>query len=109
MVRVDAQLLAGVGLQREVGVTHHLLGELASTIGVDATRLVDLRQLDRLDVRVAAQLPALDVELALEQLVLRLHRDVLTRCHRHRARDESRQTGEPHDPRAGIRRRRHRG
>ena len=33
---IDAELFAGVRLQREFGVTHHLFGELARPIGIDA-------------------------------------------------------------------------
>ena len=35
-VGVDAELLAGVGLEREVGVAHELGGHRAGGVGVDA-------------------------------------------------------------------------
>src|SRR5262249_28753534 len=78
------------------------LGELTGAVGIDPTRLIDLRELDRLDMRIAVQLAALDIELTLQELVLRLHRDVLTGGHRDGARDETGESGEPHDPGAGI-------
>ena len=91
-VGIDPQLFPGVGAEGRLGIDHHLLGQLAGQIGVDPTGLVELGQLHRLDVGVALELPALDRQLPLEQLLLGLHGAVLPRGHRHRAGD---QAGEP--------------
>ena len=51
---VDAELLAGVGLERELGVAHHRLGQLAGPrSGVDAPRLGRCRPARRSRRRVA--------------------------------------------------------
>src|SRR5207249_3321510 len=54
-------------------------------------------QLLPLEVRVAAQLARLHRQLALEQLALRLHRDVLPRRHRHRPSDEPGEARQAHE------------
>ena len=52
---IDAELVAGVRLERSLGILHQLRRDLTSGVGSDAARHVDLRELDGLDVRVAAR------------------------------------------------------
>ena len=58
---VDAELLAGVGLEGELGIAHHRLGQRRASGGVEPPRLVDAGQLGRLEVGLPAQLAALDL------------------------------------------------
>ena len=92
-----------MGLERRLRILHQLRGDLARGVGSNAPRHVDVRELDRLGVRVPCELTALDGELALEQLALGLHRHVLARSHRERTRDQTGNPCGPHDRRRRAR------
>ena len=71
-------------------VRHQLFGDEPRESGLDAAVLVDLRELAQLALRVLAR--ALRLRCARSASLgvsLRADRDVLTRRHRHRARDEA--------------------
>ncbi len=70
-----------MGLERELGVAHVHLGEIRGEVGLDALALVDGAQLRLLGVGVSGERLALDAQLSLEQLALRLHGDELTSSH----------------------------
>ncbi len=55
--RVDAELLAGVGLEGDLRVAHHLAGELVGHVGVEAAAHVDGGQLATFDLGVALEWP----------------------------------------------------
>ena len=95
----DAQLLAGVGLEGDVGVPHHLDRQLLGQGGVDATALVDGGQLLALHLGVVADGLAFDVKLPEHQLGLRPHRDVLAGGHREGTGDQTGDAGQAHRPR----------
>src|ERR1039458_1574093 len=94
---MDAQLLAGMGLERDLRIGHHLPGDLRGELGGDTAALVDLHQLLELSFGATMDLLPLALELALEQFGLSAHRDVLTGSHRERTAEKPCQTREPHD------------
>ena len=100
---VDAELLAGVGLERELGVPHHLVDQLACHRRVDPPPLVDGDQL------VAARPSGLRRSACRStsssrwsELALGLHRDVLAGRHGEGAGHQAGHPGQPdHDRRPG--------
>ena len=94
LLRVDAQLLAGVGLEGEIGIPHHLDRELVGHVRVDPPTLVDGRQLSPLVLGIVADGLSFDVQLPLHQLGLGPHGDVLPRRHRERPGDQTGDAGQ---------------
>ena len=90
-------------LEGNLGVAHDRLGDATSVSLLDAAKPVGGRELSGLVLRMSLELPTLDLELALQELRLRGHRDVLPRRHGKRARDEARQPGEQDDRRDRVR------
>jgi hypothetical protein len=68
LLGIDAQLVAGVGLECPVGVAHHGLGHGSGLRGVEAALLVDVGQFPGLELGAAAQLAGLDPQLPQQQL-----------------------------------------
>ena len=86
------------------GFLHDRLGDATRVGLLDAAKPVDGGELSGLVLRMALELATLDLELALQELRLRRHRDVLPGRHGERARDQARQPGEQDDRRdAGSR------
>ena len=99
---IDAQLLAGVGLEGELGVAHHLGRELGGHRGVEAPALVDGGQLLALVLGIVADGLPLDIELPEHELGLRPHRDVLAGGHREGPGDQSGDAGQAHRAGRGV-------
>ena len=91
---MDAELLAGMGLEGRLWVGHHLAGDLGGEVRGDAPALVDLHELLQLAFGATMDLLALAFELTLEQLGLGPHRHVLARRHRERAAEQTGESGE---------------
>ena len=102
-VGTDAELLPGVGLERSLRIGHHLAGDLGGELGGDAATLVDPDELPELPLGSAVDLLTLEFELALEQLGLSLHRDVLAGGHRERAAEKPGQARQLHHSHGRIR------
>ncbi len=100
---IDAELVPSVGLERGLRILHQLSRDLASGVRSNATRHVDVGELDGLRVRMPGELAAFDGQLALEQLTLCLHGHVLTCRHRERPRDQAGNPCSPHDRRRRAR------
>ena len=84
-------------LERDLGVPHDLVDQLRGQARIEPPALVDGRELPTLGLgRPAERLP-LDVELALEELALGLHREVLAGGHRERPGDQPGEPGQPDD------------
>ena len=81
------------------GLAHHLGGGACRTAGIHAVALVHRRQLGGLELGVVLQLASLDVELALDEVVLGRDADPLPGRHRDRTRDGSGDAGQAHDRR----------
>ena len=77
-----------MGLQGQFRVAHHLRRQPIGGGGVDPARPVDVSQLPLLVVGPVVDLPALDLQLAQEQLALGRHRVVLPDRHGDGAADQ---------------------
>src|SRR4029077_109818 len=95
----EPQLLASVHLESHHRVLHDRLGNPPGVGLLNPTEAIDSGKLARLGFGMAFELPALDLELALEQLGLRRHRNELPRSHRERSRYEACEPREQHDRR----------
>ena len=102
------ELLAGVDLQRLLGVAGQLHGDLAGQRRLDAAGDVELGELLHLVDRVLAQLLTLDVEFGEDQFALRGDGGVFAGRHREGAGREARQAGD-HDGLRGDGAARHAG
>ena len=102
VLRRDPELLAGVGLQGELGVLHDLVDHVAGHGGVDAPSHVHAPELGRLALGAAVERPALHLELALHQLALGGHGEVLAGRHGEGAGDQPGHPGQAHDRPAGV-------
>ena len=88
MLGADAQLLAGVGLERQLRVRHDLVHHVAGHLGIDPPLLVYAAQLVGLPGGALFERHPLDLELALHELALRRHGEVLARRHGEGARHQ---------------------
>ena len=95
--RVEAELLAGERVERDVLAAHDRVDERARRVGRDALGPVDHLELVALLLRERAQLLLLDAQLVLVELALRPDRDPLPRRHRERAGHQPGDAGEHHD------------
>ena len=91
-----------MGLERQIGILHHLVDHLPGHAGVDATTHVHAAQLGRLTLGAMAERPPLDIELAFHQLTLGGHGEVLPRGHGERAGDQPGHPGQSDNGRAGV-------
>ena len=89
-------------IQGDVRVAHDRGGNAVRIVGFDAAALEGGGELARLRFRMTFQLATLDVELVLEQLLLRRHGDELASGHREGAGDEAGEPGEPDDAGGGA-------
>src|SRR5438105_11941915 len=89
-------------VERHVRVTHDCRGNTARVVRLDAAALKGGGELACLRFRVALQLATLDVELVLEQLLLRRHGHELARGHGEGAGDKTGEPGEPDDAGGGT-------
>ena len=103
MVGADAQLLPGVGLEGQLRIRHDLVHHVPRHFGIDAPLLVHAPQLEGLALGALAQRDALDFELALHELALCRHGEVLPRSHGERTGHQTGHADQPYDlaPRAG--------
>ena len=99
---VMPELLAGVRLEREVGVLHDLVDHVGGHRRVDAAAHVHAAQLGRLALGAVAERPALHLELALHQLALGGHGEVFAGRHGEGARDQAGHPGQAHDGAPGL-------
>ncbi len=83
-------------LERDHRIAHDGLGNAPSVCLVNPPKAVHRSKLLGLRLGMALQLGALDFELALQELGLRRHRDVLTGGHRESTGDQSGEAGEQH-------------
>ena len=95
--RVEAELLTRQGVERDVTLAHDVVDERPGLGVGDALGLVDGGELGALLVGERRQLAALDAQLVLVELALRLHRDPFTRRHGEGTGDEPRDAREQHD------------
>ena len=89
--------------ERGVQVGGQLGRHSVGKIGSNASGPVDAGELPTFGFRPPLELATLDVEFPLEELTLRLDRDVFAGCHRERPGQEPSETGEPHEARPGVR------
>jgi hypothetical protein len=68
---------------------HELVGDLFREIGIEAATNVDLGQFFMLTLVVRPELGDLAFDVGLFGVGLGVHRNVLSRSHRHRARDQT--------------------
>ena len=90
LVRDQCPAPRGVYCQGFLGIAHHLVGRGAGVLGLHAVTLVHRRQLGSLGEGVVHQLPSLDGELTLNQVVLRGHTHPFAGGHADRTRPQRR-------------------
>ena len=103
MLGADAQLLPGVGLESQLRIRHDLVHHVPRHFGIDAPLLVHAPQLEGLALGALAQRDALDFELALHELALCRHGEILPDSHGERTGHQTGHADQPYDlaPRAG--------
>ena len=95
---VDAQLLAGVGLERQLRVRHDLIRHVGGHGRVDAPFHVHAAQFFGLPLGALLQRLALHIDLSLEQLALGTHGEVLPRRHGEGSSHQPGHAGQADDP-----------
>src|SRR3990172_1942734 len=95
--RVQPQLLAHERVQRHLRVLHQPRRRRLRLLLRKALRLVDERQLALFLLRGCLKLAPLQLDLALEQLALGAHGDILASAHGEGAGEEARDAGQEHE------------
>ncbi len=93
-IGIDAELFPGVNRQGGLGYPHDVGGRIECDLAGHAVAFVHRRQLGSLRLGVVHQFAALDVELAVDQLVLCGDADPLPGGHAGRTGDRTGQSGE---------------
>ena len=99
----DTQFVAGMGAQRIM--CHQLLRDLDCKHWIEAAANIDRSQFLMLTLVVDTKLRTLLFQIGLLGVLLRMHRDVLARGHRHGAGDETGNAGDQHAAMGRVRRR----
>src|SRR5262245_13272485 len=104
LVRIEAELLAHERVKGVLGVADHARGDRLRFGFGEALAPVDRGELLALLIGHRLELRPLQRDLALEQLPLRLHRDVLAGAHRERSGEQAGDAREQHEVARALRR-----
>jgi hypothetical protein len=103
IVRVQAEVLARMRFERRTQIGRQRFRNAAGDVERHAAPVVNPRQRVDLLLRARDQAFALALDLLLEELTLRAHRNVFARAHRKRAGEEPRGAGDEDGARLGDR------